>query len=182
MMPQRRRRLTPFAAALLLCGVAACQSGETTDAPAAADNAAQNAADDNAPPAFRPADDSAPAEAEAPAAEPAANHTIETSVVRNDDGSISLVTEVTAANGYHLNTDPNFPWRVKVADDAPVAAGTTLGSADATRLEEHHATFTIPVAAPGDAEGATGEVVAGICDDQGCVRVREEVAWVATQQ
>lgn len=185
LMPQRRpllgrRSLATLATLSLAVAASACQPGSEP----ASDQAASAPAEGTpAPPEFRPANGGAAA---APANEARgdarANHSVETSVSVAEDGSLALVTNITAANGYHLNTDPNFPWRVKVADDAPCAAGTTLGSRDAATLEEDAATFTIPVADPGDAENVPGEVVLGICDDQGCIRVREEVTWTVARR
>lgn len=161
--------------AMALGLAAACQSGAGPGSEAAAQAASE------APPQFRPADGTVPSEAAA-APEAQANHAVRTSVTRADDGSVTLVTEVTAANGFHINTDLNFPWRVKVAEDAPVAAGTTLGASDASTMREDLAAFTIPVAEPGDAAEVKGEVVLGVCDDEGCIRVREEVTWALAGQ
>lgn len=167
------RTLVPAAAAAL---IAAC----TASTPESASAPAPEAPAAPAPPSFAPAEGGAP-----PAAAPAATgetHAVHVETRRNDDGSATLVAVVTPTDGYKLNTDPNFPWRVKVADDAPVAAGTTMGAADAATMEEARAAFEIPVAAPGDAGEVPGEVILGVCDDEGCIRVREEVTWVLAQQ
>lgn len=170
MMPQRS-----FIALAAPLFIAACtSSAPSTDTEPA-----------SAPPTFAPAEgttgtEAAAADEAAEAEAPTANHSITTSVEHGDDGAITLVTEATAANGYHLNTDPNFPWRVKVADDAAVAAGTSLRGADATTLEEEFVRFEIPVAAAGETTEIAGDMVLGVCDASGCIRVQEEIAWAVT--
>ncbi len=178
-MPQRSYHVSLLFAGLLTasaCNTATPPVNGEAD-PTAAGEAAPTA------PAFAPAEGTTlPSDAPAAAAEEPALHTVVTSTRVEEDGSLVLVTDFGASEGYHLNTDANFPWRVKVADDAPVGAGTTQGAADAIRLEEQDARFEIRIAEPGDAASIPGEVVLGVCDDAGCVRVREEVVWAAVQQ
>jgi hypothetical protein len=146
--------------------VTGCTS--STDAPApeaAAPAAAEAAAEAPAP--------EAPAAAEAEEAEAVPTHEISTEIAVVD-GVRTLVASVTPLNGYKINLE--FPWSLKVREDAPVAAGLRMGSGDAAEFGEETARFAIP--ADGD---ATGDVLAdlrlSVCNDVGCLTPRAEVEW-----
>lgn len=175
-MSQRLRLALLASLPLAVAGIG-CQSPspEQTGAPPAATANAPVS-----PEAFRPAGAAGTDGAETPQeneVDAQKNYAIHTSTERAEDGSLALVTRVEPRGEYHLNAEPTFPWRVSVAADAPVAAGTSLGSADATLLTEQEATFRIDVAEPPETAAVNGSVVIGVCDDAGCVRVQEEVTW-----
>lgn len=138
-------------------------------------------ADPAAAPAAEPAAAAEPAEAEpAAAAEPAGDeaeavptHEISTEVAMVD-GVRTLVASVTPLNGYKINLE--FPWSLKVREDAPVAAGVRLGSADAAAFDDATARFAIP--ADGDAAGnVLADLRLSVCNDVGCLTPRAEVEW-----
>ena len=105
---------------------------------------------------------------------------IEAEVEEGEAASRVLVAQVTPLNGYHVNL--LYPWNLTVHDDAPTCAGVSQGRDEAVSFEEEGATFRIPVA-----DGAAvGEILAdlrfGVCNDEGCLNPREELAWELAQR
>ena len=178
-MLQRSRR--SFVLAFLVAGLAACQSDDTAEAPTPAVETPTFAAAGEAPAVEGAAEEAAEPEPEAeaePAAEgEAATHSVSTRVVTNEDGSTQLIAEIAPGPAYKINVADGFPWRLAVAADAPVAAGTSCGREGATRFEEAGATFELNAGDTGDANEISGQVVLGVCDDAGCIRVQEDVTW-----
>lgn len=164
-----------FVLAFLVAGATACQSDDTTEAPAPAVETPTFAAAGEAPAAEAAAEAAPEAEAEEEAE--AATHSVSTRVVTNDDGSTQLIADISPGPAYKINVADGFPWRMAVAADAPVAAGASCGREGATRFEEAGVTFELNAGETGAADSISGQVVLGVCDDAGCIRVQEDVTW-----
>ena len=177
-MLQRLRR--PIVLFLPVVGLLACQSGDTPEPESSGVQTPTFAAAGEAPAAEpeaeEPTDEPEAEEPEAEAEE-AATHSVSTRVATNPDGSTQLITEIVPGDGFKINVADGFPWRVSVAADAPVAAGTACGVEGATTFEEASATFELNAGDTGDAEAVGGRVVLGVCDETGCIRVQEDVTW-----
>lgn len=185
MLQRSRLSIVLSLAAVGALAVAGCDSGEAPVAePEANSNAPQFAAAGSEEADEATAEEEAPAEvAEAeepvePEGEAPATHTVTTRVATNADGSTQLITEVVPGEGFKINVAEGFPWKVEVAGDAPAAAGASVDRTGATTFEEASAVFEINAGDCGDAQEIAGAVVLGICDETGCIRVREDVAWV----
>lgn len=182
MLQRSRLSIVLSFAAMGALAVAACDSGETPAAEPEATTNAPNFAAAGSEEAEAAAVEEAEAEPEAeaqvePEGEAPATHTITTRVATNADGTTQLITEVVPGEGFKINVAEGFPWKVEVASDAPAAAGTTVDRTGATTFEEASAVFEINAGDCGDAQEIAGAVVLGVCDDTGCIRVREDVAW-----
>lgn len=183
MLQRSRLSLVLSLAAMSTLAVAACDSGTApAPEPEANSNTPQFAAagSEEAPEA---AADEAVADPVAeepvvPEVDGPATHTITTRVAMNADGTTQLITEVVPGEGFKINVAEGFPWKVEVAADAPVAAGTTVDRTGASTFEEASAVFEINAGDCGETAEIAGAVVLGVCDETGCIRVREDVAWV----
>lgn len=175
-MSQRRNTLTLLIAAAALVATG-CQ------APTSTATSGTEAAAPAGPPAFRPAEPAptpTPTPIPAAAAEEAPNHKVEARFERDADGALRLIATVTPEAGYHVNTEPNFPWRLAIASDAPIAAGVMQGRADAVAIDENRAEFAVRAPDPGTAAEVNGTLRLGVCNDEGCVNVNAPVVWSVT--